>query len=180
MKPDDNRLKWTNFLKDPTIPKVVPVKAPPWVPPGWVCLLASGIWGLMAGVLGFRGPGIRWHKLIGPTGTAALAAVGLVATRPVAPTQERVMPLMNSLLRNVYVAFDFREESAIYDALEHSISGDLLTQVYLETKKSLELASQGGAWVNVKDVELISVDPSERSAAPFAFVASAWSSRSSS
>lgn len=42
----------------------------------------------------------------------------------------------------------------MYDALEQSLSGDLLNRVYLETMKSLELKSQGGARVKVKDVTL--------------------------
>ena len=34
-------------------------------------------------------------------------------------------------------------------------AGDLLTRVYVETRKSLELQSQGGARVKVKEVDLI-------------------------
>jgi len=62
--------------------------------------------------------------------------------------------LVSGLLANVYTAFDFRDESAIYDALEQSLVGDLLTDVYLQTMQSLELESQGGARVKVKGVEL--------------------------
>ena len=35
------------------------------------------------------------------------------------------------------------------------MSGDLLKKVYLETRRSLTLASQGGARVKVKEVELL-------------------------
>jgi len=57
-------------------------------------------------------------------------------------------------LRNIYQAFDYREESDVYDTLERSVSGDLLTDIYLETRRSLELANQGGARAKVKSVEL--------------------------
>ena len=61
------------------------------------------------------------------------------------------------LLRNVYQAFDYREESDIYDSLERSVSGNLLTDIYLETQRSLELANQGGARAKVKSVEMQSI-----------------------
>lgn len=62
------------------------------------------------------------------------------------------------MLGNVYTSFDFRDESTIYDALDKSLSGDLLTDVYLQTMKSLELDSQGGAKVKVKSVALDSAE----------------------
>jgi hypothetical protein len=73
-------------------------------------------------------------------------------------SDEDAAEVLGALLRNIYVAFDFRDESAIYDALARSATGDLLTQIYLETQKSLELQSQGGARVKVKEVVLIEAD----------------------
>ncbi len=61
------------------------------------------------------------------------------------------------MLTNVYRAFDFRDERIIYDTLERSASGELLTQVYLETRKALELQNQGGARVKVNEVSVDSV-----------------------
>ena len=42
----------------------------------------------------------------------------------------------------------------IYDMLARSVSGDLLTDIFLETKRSLVLANQGGAQAKVKEVSL--------------------------
>jgi hypothetical protein len=39
--------------------------------------------------------------------------------------------------------------------LAHSVAGDLLADVYLETRKGLELANQGGAKVKVKTIEML-------------------------
>ncbi len=63
--------------------------------------------------------------------------------------------VMGGLLHNTYRAFDGREESVIYDRLAESISGDLLTSVYLQTLHSMELEGQGGARAKVDDVEII-------------------------
>jgi hypothetical protein len=62
---------------------------------------------------------------------------------------------MGDLLHNVYRAFDYRGEEAVYDVLARSVAGELLAEVYLETRKGLELANQGGAQVRVKDIEML-------------------------
>jgi hypothetical protein len=67
---------------------------------------------------------------------------------------ERLQQLVGDLLHNVYRAFDFRGEEVIYVVLARSAAGDLLTDVYLEARRGLELASQGGARVKVKEVEV--------------------------
>jgi hypothetical protein len=63
--------------------------------------------------------------------------------------------LVGNLLHNVYRAFDYRGEEVIYDVLANSASGNLLTDIYLETRRGLELANQGGARVKVKDIEMV-------------------------
>ena len=65
---------------------------------------------------------------------------------------ERLEQLVGDLLHNVYRAFDYRGEEIIYDVLEKSVSGELLTDIYLETQKGLELENQGGARVKVKTI----------------------------
>ena len=65
--------------------------------------------------------------------------------------------IFSHLLKNIYRAFDFREESDIYDKLAISLEGDLLTEVYLQTNKSMELENQGGAVATVKNVEITEV-----------------------
>ena len=42
--------------------------------------------------------------------------------------------------------------------LDQSVSGDLLTDIYLETRRGLELANQGGARAKVKSVELTDLE----------------------
>jgi hypothetical protein len=61
------------------------------------------------------------------------------------------------LLHNIYRAFDFRDENKIYDVLEKSVEGDLLTRIYLETQRGLELANQGGARAKVKEIEVVAL-----------------------
>ncbi len=75
---------------------------------------------------------------------------GAVVTEPEAAS------IVSGLLKNIYRAFDYRDESTIYDTLERSATGDLLTQNYLETRRALELTNQGGARAKVNDVDMLS------------------------
>ncbi len=67
--------------------------------------------------------------------------------------------IVDGLLVNVYRAFDHRDEDKIYDTLARSTSGDLLAQVYLETRRALEVRNQGGVWVKVNKLQMLSVEP---------------------
>ncbi|MBP87450.1 MAG: hypothetical protein CMJ64_12120 [Planctomycetaceae bacterium] len=71
------------------------------------------------------------------------------------------------LLTNVYRAFDFRDDGDVYDALATSVEGDLLRDLYLQTKRSLLMAEQGGALSHVTGVEVVKVLPSRKSASTF-------------
>jgi hypothetical protein len=116
---------------------------------------------LASGALALREPRRR--------GVAAALALLLVVSafwlaRDAALSQDRARSVVAGLLHNVYRAFDFRAEDAIYDTLDRSVVGDLLEQIYLETRKGLELASQGGARARVKELEVeeLSAEPWEQ------------------
>jgi hypothetical protein len=73
-------------------------------------------------------------------------------------SQERARDLVAGLLHNVYRAFDHRDEERIYDVLARSVEGDLLTQIYLETRRGLEIQNQGGARAKVKELEVVELE----------------------
>jgi len=58
------------------------------------------------------------------------------------------------LLRNIYRSFDYRAESAVYDALARSVSGDLLADLYLAIRRSLELEGAGGPVSRIEEVAI--------------------------
>jgi hypothetical protein len=74
--------------------------------------------------------------------------------------------VLHALLYNVYRAFDRRDESLVYDRLAQSITGDLLTDVYLQVRRSMELENQGGARVKIDDVQLLEVDEEKEPTEP--------------
>jgi hypothetical protein len=100
---------------------------------------------------------VKFFILVAVLGSTAGAT--LAVSRVAAITQVQAESTVGGLLHNIYRAFDFRDEGTVYDLLELSVTGELLTDVYLETRKGLELASQGGARVKVKSVDLQQVEP---------------------
>ena len=69
-------------------------------------------------------------------------------------TDEQAEVLLKTLLKNVYRAFDFREEEDVYDKLALSVSGDLLADIYLQNRKSFAIQRAGGAQAKIKEVEV--------------------------
>ena len=54
----------------------------------------------------------------------------------------------------MYRAFDRKEETLVYDCLALSVTGDQLTEVYLQNRKAMELENRGGARVKVNEVQV--------------------------
>ncbi len=177
LEPDFAVLEWQNFLKNPLLPTLVEIRRPPTAverllgPARWL-LLPLGI-GLALWLL------IRARRgELGVALAASLASASLLAGLgafwaggAVGLSDERASEVVEGLLHNIYRAFDYRDEEQIYDTLDRSASGDLLTRIYLETRKGLELANQGGARAKVKSIEL--VETSSRPGEGGAFVARA-------
>lgn len=101
-----------------------------------------------------------WVFTMGALGLfCAVGSVKFVAERVVAPDESAAEEIVHALLRNIYHAFDFREETEIYDTLAASVGGRLLERVYLEIRESLELETRGGPRVRVYEVALREVSP---------------------
>jgi hypothetical protein len=164
LEPGFSTLRWENFLRFPELPTLTDIERPPTVLQSiagwarWAVLILSVV--LLARLL--RSLSVK-RTLPRPLLSFSLATVAVTVLffyqhRQVAMNDERLTQLVGDLLHNVYRAFDYRGEEVIYDVLEKSVSGELLTDIYLETQKSLELANQGGARVKVKSTEVSSAE----------------------
>ncbi|MHC4711539.1 MAG: hypothetical protein ACYTA3_14325, partial [Planctomycetota bacterium] len=136
VSPDDPILTWKNFLKNPSSASLVDLAPPPEPRSLNVGILSVVCLLVLAGLAysAVRAPKRRsWPVL---TGAVILVALGIVLwpyarvtlrnpmTRPTV-TGPDAQVIVTGLLRNVYRAFDFRDESVIYDTLERSAAGDL-------------------------------------------------------
>jgi len=170
--PDENVLTWKNFLKTYQIPTVTQIELDKSlttmnIPLASVlCLLA-----LVPVALQIR----KQRKHVGSIGIHIGLALALIAgsallypflkvaiAKPavMAPkmTDKDAVFVLDSLLKNIYRSFDFREENDVYDRLATSVSGDLLSEIYLQNRKSLMVTQAGGARARVKEVEILDVD----------------------
>jgi hypothetical protein len=97
-------------------------------------------------------PHFKWDN----PGAPPLPAVTAISTGE--KSREAVA---ESLLRNVYRAFDYHSESDIYDVLARSVQGDLLADLYLKIKQGLIMQEQGGAVARVQAVKVVKTEPGE-------------------
>ena len=74
------------------------------------------------------------------------------------PAAEEAKQIFTTLQRNVYRAFDYKNESDVYDVLAQSVAGDLLDRVYNEVYQSLILRDQGGAVAHVNSVDVLDTE----------------------
>lgn len=154
LEPDYALLEWRNFLLKPTIPGLVELAAPPSAVAQWLYTLRWWALGVVLISVVVWGRGKSSISAVAAVASLTVLGLSLVLGKPLAPPTAATEKMVVDLLRNVYQAFDYREESAIYDTLERSVEGDLLTDIYLETRRSLELANQGGARAKVQSVDL--------------------------
>jgi hypothetical protein len=80
---------------------------------------------------------------------------------------ERSVPTLNAsqavdtfetLLANIYRAFDYTRESDVYDTLAVSVDGPMLSTIYTDIYNSLILRAEGGAVCRVESVNIHSAD----------------------
>ena len=163
LDPDYAVLEWQNFLKNPELPTLVDVRRPPNAVErllGWSrwALLPLGL--VVAGMIGLRGRrgGMRPIPAAFAASTSALAGVlTFVVGGAAAFSNDVAGEVVEGVLHNIYRAFDYRQEERVYDILGRSVEGDLLEEIYLETRRGLELTNQGGARARVKQIELTEI-----------------------
>jgi hypothetical protein len=167
---DDNVFNWTNYLKKYKVPTVDEVAVK-----GSLGEISVPVLSLVCGLVSLVLLWLLWQKqrtqrsLRMPgaalvvtlvTGIVALPYLNVVISRPALMAadlnDEQSQVLLQAMLKNVYRAFDFREEQDVYDKLALSVDGDLLADIYLQNRKSFAVQKAGGAQARVKDVQILS------------------------
>ncbi len=168
--PDDRVFTWTNYLKKYSVPTVEQVAVRGSLGDVRIPLVSLACGLVFVVLLGWLWQRRRAHKPLRVIGAglvvAAIAAVagwpyaGHVVARPALIaadlTEEQSQALLQAMLKNVYRAFDFRDEEDVYDKLALSVDGDLLADIYLQNRKSFAVQRAGGAQAKVKSVDILS------------------------
>ncbi len=162
---DDPVLVWTNYLKNPSNFARKSVELPPaaWLrrlrPLGFAGLVTGAVILLAAVARSIRRRRPAWVGI--PVALAILAGSwwALQSAKRARIDSDQAREIVGTLLYNVYRSFDFRQEEAVYDMLAESVSGPLLAQTYLETRRGLVLQNQGGARAKVNKVAIEEIVP---------------------
>lgn len=80
--------------------------------------------------------------------------VGMTAAGLQPPAEDEAIEVFTALHRNIYRAFDYTDESAIYDALAQSVDGPELEEIYNDVYQSLILRDAGGVVCKVQAVRI--------------------------
>ncbi len=177
--PEDKIHTWKNFLKNyrpPRVQRVVVADrfAKLKIPVGTLLFLGFLVpvtWrsrgrSLSRSQMGFGAILIAGSILIYPYWQVSIARPAVMAPTL---TNKEAHALVQSLLKNVYRAFDFRQENHVYDKLALTVTGDLLNKIYLQNRKSLEIKKAGGAQAKIKKVEILSVSAKSHPKIPKAY-----------
>jgi hypothetical protein len=159
-------LRWVNELMEDPVPtltavEIVPTRLP--VPLVSLPLLAVAVFWLAAS---FRGKPTTLSFALSRVLLALAFVAAPLANVPVAvpgnagsvPSEGQARRILAGLLPNVYRALEFRDESTAYDRLAVSVTGDTLTDVYLDHRRALEMEERGGARARVEAVEVLEVE----------------------
>ena len=190
----DNVHRWTNFLKNYKLPTVQEVQVAgslgefrlPWLSLICAVLLLLPVVLLL---LRIRRGGSMVTPLVSGlvllvAGVVAWPLAGITVTRPATLAGEmppaQAQDLLQVLLKNVYRAFDFRNEDDVYDKLAFSVSGDLLADIYLQNRKSFSIQKAGGAQAKIKSIEIEAATAERLDDRPLAYaIKSRWSAQGS-
>lgn len=163
---ENNTYEWENeepVFAEPIETLRADVNLPIWISFPWLSaiLLAGSVVSLLAGLVGrIRG------NCIMVSGVLAAVAVVLIpfvktdlyspGTEPFAIAETEAEDVFQTLHRNMFRAFEYSNESKIYDELAQSVDGDLLRELYLELNDSLKIKEQGGAVAIIESVDFVS------------------------
>ena len=85
----------------------------------------------------------------------ARAAVPFMA--PEAPSSKQARRIIEPMLSEIYRALNLEDEAQTYDQLAEQVSGALVTDLYLDSRRRLVAGTREGASVVVKRVEVLEV-----------------------
>jgi hypothetical protein len=79
--------------------------------------------------------------------------------KPTAPSAKQAHRIIEPMLSEIYDALNLEGEEQTYDELSRQVSENLITDLYLDSRRRLATGTREGASVTVKQVEVESVEP---------------------
>jgi hypothetical protein len=173
---EDNTFRWNNKDRQAPAP-ITNVQIDPHILADQtidVPVVSAGLAALVVGfaLLALRSK-TRWLLWFGLAAAAVVPAlmtqryIIVTVDNPFAKTitvsNQQASDIFSQLHKNLFRAFDYHNESDIYDALAKSVDGKLLRRLYLQINESLKVQEQGGAISHIDEVKIISGQKLDRS-----------------
>jgi hypothetical protein len=169
LSPEDMDIQWKNRLAGYRVPVIEAIAVEPYPLPLLSLVFFVGILIVLLVMLS-RGRKAQYIRVIAGFLVIAFVMYPFVRTSASVsfitnwlPSKEQTSLLLNDLLTNVYRAFDRRNENAVYDRLALSVTGDQLTDIYLQNRQVMALENRGGARAKVDEVDILEVFEVDRS-----------------
>jgi hypothetical protein len=182
---EDTDIQWKNRLAGYQVPVIEAIMVKPYPLPLLSLVFITGIIIAVLVMMVRRKP-IRYIQVIAGILVIAFIMYPFIRTSASVPlisnwvpSKERTGALLNDLLTNVYRAFDRRDENAVYDRLSLSVTGDQLTDIYLQNRQVMALENRGGARAKVDEVNILEVFEVGRSADQAILADAMWTVRGS-
>jgi hypothetical protein len=122
---------------------------------------------LFAGALGIL-PAVRQRGVVICSIALILGSVSgyMVGNAPIEqvfafrsiPSEEKTSQILHGLLLNIYRSFGYSSEDAVYDRMSKSVSGDLLTAVYLQNRNAMRIEEEDQAKVYVDRLDIREIE----------------------
>jgi hypothetical protein len=74
------------------------------------------------------------------------------------PSKEKTSQILQGLLLNMYRSFSYSDEEAVYNQMSRSVSGDLLTAVYLQNRNVMRIDEEDQAKVYVDRLDIREIE----------------------
>ena len=156
---EDNTLTWK--CKPEDLPKQISSVNATYSPKPTMRLLAGSAVLAVAALLLLK----KTSTTVGRVVAGLLLIVAVLAWKPLSfvidhpwksPAElssDQAKDVFTKLHSGLYRSLDFGTEDRIYDALAQTVDGELLEDLYLQLRQSLELRDQGGAIARIRSVE---------------------------
>lgn len=167
---EDQTFHWKN-PGQPEPPEIEPVPAdlppPPVVAVPLLSVICLVLIPIAAGTLWAarvrRGLRVAIAALLALVAVCSWSTATVAIRDPFRPapniSEDEADRVFQTLHNNMYQAFTFDGESAVYDALARSVDGPLLQDLYVEVQRGLAMQEQGGAVAEIEDVKILSGAP---------------------
>jgi hypothetical protein len=134
--------------------------------------LAALLWPRRRRVLGELGIDRRrsvWHWVALAAAVLAVPYATVAVPNPFheprAPRGDDARRVVSSVLLDTYRAFNLRDEEEVFDRLADNVTGDLVEDLYLDSRRRLNAGTRQGTEVTVRDVSVVDIgEPVEEAA----------------